>query len=40
VPNQEIAISRGIEDSGMFQLDFKDERYIPFEGPERYPHGL
>ncbi|CAC9592489.1 hypothetical protein [uncultured Gammaproteobacteria bacterium] len=29
--NQKIAISRGIEDSGLFQLDFKDELYLPFE---------
>jgi hypothetical protein len=31
-PKQQIAISRGIDDSGMFQLDFRDERYLPFEG--------
>jgi hypothetical protein len=29
---QQIAISRGVDDSGMFQLDFRDERYLPFEG--------
>jgi hypothetical protein len=31
-PNQAIAISRGVDDSGLFQLDFRDERYLPFEG--------
>jgi hypothetical protein len=31
-PYQQIAISRGVDDSGMFQLDFRDERYLPFEG--------
>lgn len=31
-PNQQVAISRGVDDSGMFQLDFRDERYWPFEG--------
>lgn len=30
--SQIIAISRGIEDCGLFQLDFGDERYLPFEG--------
>lgn len=30
--NQQIAISTGIEDSGVFQLDFNDDRYLPFEG--------
>lgn len=30
--NQQIAISRGVNDSGMFQLNFSDERYLPFEG--------
>ncbi|SFV87146.1 hypothetical protein MNB_SUP05-SYMBIONT-4-129 [hydrothermal vent metagenome] len=29
--SQQIAISRGIEDAGVFQLDFKDELYLPFE---------
>ncbi|SFV88902.1 Insecticidal toxin complex protein TccB3 [hydrothermal vent metagenome] len=29
--NQQIAISKGIEDAGVFQLDFKDELYLPFE---------
>jgi hypothetical protein len=31
-PNQQIAISRGINDSGIFELNFHDERYLPFEG--------
>jgi hypothetical protein len=29
---QQIAISSGVNDSGMFQLNFGDERYWPFEG--------
>ena len=29
---QAIATSSGREDSGMFELNFRDERYIPFEG--------
>ncbi len=32
VPMQEIAVSKGLDDSGMFVLDFRDERYLPFEG--------
>jgi hypothetical protein len=31
-PNQEVAISRGVDDTGLFLLDFRDERYLPFEG--------
>lgn len=31
-PNQEVALSSGIDDSGMFQLNFDDKRYLPFEG--------
>ncbi|HGJ5898841.1 neuraminidase-like domain-containing protein [Arsenophonus apicola] len=27
-----IAISRGTNDSGQFQLDFNDSKYLPFEG--------
>jgi hypothetical protein len=27
-----IAISRGIDDAGLFVLDFNDVRYLPFEG--------
>jgi hypothetical protein len=30
--NQQIAISTGVEDSGMFELTFGDGRYLPFEG--------
>lgn len=30
--NQQIALSRGVNDSGLFQLNFQDERYLPFEG--------
>lgn len=32
MPNQQIALSGGSDDSGVFQLDFNDERYLPFEG--------
>lgn len=31
-PNQHIAVCRGVDDTGLFQLDFRDERYLPFEG--------
>jgi hypothetical protein len=31
-PRQQVAISRGVDDSGVFELDFHDERYLPFEG--------
>jgi hypothetical protein len=31
-PTQSIATSSGQNDSGVFQLDFRDERYLPFEG--------
>lgn len=27
-----IAVSHGMDDSGQFQLDFNDARYLPFEG--------
>jgi Tc toxin complex TcA C-terminal TcB-binding domain len=30
--NQQIAISTAVEDSGMFELNFSDDRYLPFEG--------
>ena len=30
--NQQIAISKGMNDSGLFQLSFEDPRYLPFEG--------
>ncbi len=29
---QQIALSTGVDDSGMFELNFSDERYLPFEG--------
>ena len=32
VPITSIAVSNGQNDSGVFELNFKDERYIPFEG--------
>jgi hypothetical protein len=32
VPIQSIAISGGSTDSGMFELNFRDERYLRFEG--------
>ena len=31
-PSQQIAVSREVNDSGMFELNFRDERYLPFEG--------
>lgn len=31
-PSQQIALSRGVDDTGMFVLDFRDDRYLPFEG--------
>ena len=30
--NQQIALSQGLNDSGLFELNFHDERYLPFEG--------
>jgi len=32
VPISAIAVSSGQNDSGVFELNFKDERYLPFEG--------
>jgi hypothetical protein len=32
IPVTAIATSSGQNDSGMFELNFKDERYLPFEG--------
>lgn len=29
---EQIAISRGINDTGTFELNFNDDRYLPFEG--------
>ncbi len=31
-PRQGIALSKGINDAGLFELNFRDERYLPFEG--------
>jgi Tc toxin complex TcA C-terminal TcB-binding domain len=31
-PTQAIATSTGQSDSGIFELNFRDERYLPFEG--------
>lgn len=30
--NQQIAISKGVNDSGLFELNFEDPRFLPFEG--------
>src|SRR5262249_20401957 len=30
--NQQIALSSGVDDDGLFVLDFQDPRYLPFEG--------
>lgn len=30
--NQQISISTGINDAGLFQLNFNDPQYLPFEG--------
>jgi hypothetical protein len=32
VPVQSVAISTAFSDSGLFELNFRDERYLPFEG--------
>lgn len=32
IPITSIAVSTGQNDSGVFELNFRDERYIPFEG--------
>lgn len=32
IPIKSVAISSGQNDSGVFELNFNDERYIPFEG--------
>jgi len=32
IPVIAIATSAGLNDSGMFELNFRDERYLPFEG--------
>ncbi|OLS64337.1 Tc toxin subunit A-related protein [Pseudomonas putida] len=36
--SQSICLSRGIDDHGVFQLDFNDERYLPFEGTGALSH--
>jgi hypothetical protein len=30
--SQQVALSTGLDDSGLFALNFGDERYLPFEG--------
>ncbi|MBI6577330.1 toxin [Pseudomonas viridiflava] len=30
--SQEIAVSKGVDDDGLFTFNFDDERYLPFEG--------
>ena len=30
--NQQIVLSTGVNDSGQFELNFHDDRYLPFEG--------
>ncbi len=37
-PNQQIAISKGTNDNGLFVLNFQDERYLPFEGTGAISH--
>ncbi|MBF2050571.1 MAG: hypothetical protein IGS54_24945 [Elainella sp. C42_A2020_010] len=32
IPTTAIAVSQGQNDSGVFELNFRDERYMPFEG--------
>ncbi|KAF4437660.1 putative PA14 domain protein [Fusarium austroafricanum] len=32
IPVKSVAISSGMQDAGLFELNFKDERYLPFEG--------
>lgn len=32
IPNQKIALSRGVDDNGLFVLNFNDSMYLPFEG--------
>ncbi|MEO1396820.1 MAG: neuraminidase-like domain-containing protein [Cyanobacteria bacterium J06634_5] len=32
IPTTAIAVSQGQNDSGVFELNFRDERYLPFEG--------
>ena len=37
---QSIATSRGRDDAGMFELNFRDERYLPFEGAGVVSNGV
>ncbi|RML28071.1 putative Insecticidal toxin protein [Pseudomonas syringae pv. maculicola] len=30
--SQQIALSTGVDDDGLFVFNFDDERYLPFEG--------
>jgi hypothetical protein len=30
--SQQIAVSTGVDDDGLFVFNFDDERYLPFEG--------
>jgi hypothetical protein len=30
--HQQVGVSHGVDDPGMHQLTFGDERYLPFEG--------
>lgn len=32
IPINAVAVSSAQNDSGVFELNFKDERYLPFEG--------
>ncbi len=32
MPFRQVAISRGVNDSGVFELNFNDDKYQPFEG--------
>ena len=32
VPFKAVATSHGFNDAGLFELNFKDDRYLPFEG--------
>jgi hypothetical protein len=36
---QSIATSHGQNDAGLFELNLRDERFLPFEGRERSPAG-
>ena len=36
--NQQVALSQGLNDSGLFELNFNDARYLPFEGTGAVSH--